>query len=225
VAEFCERARQKGIVTVIDAAQSAGHRPLDVQQIGCDFLAFSGHKMCGPTGIGILYGRSERLEDTPPYQGGGEMILTVDYQRSTWKRPPHKFEAGTPDIAGAIGLHAAMDYLDAIGREAIAGHDQELGAEAFEKLAALRGIRLFGPHIGRAGLVSFLLDGVHAHDVVTVADQRGVALRGGHHCNQPLMKKLGVESTARASFYFYNTTAEIDRFVEVIRDIQKFFGV
>jgi len=225
VAEFCERARQKGIVTVIDAAQSAGHRPLDVQQIGCDFLAFSGHKMCGPTGIGILYGRSERLEETPPYQGGGEMILTVDYHRSTWKRPPHKFEAGTPDIAGAIGLHAAMDYLDAIGREEIAGHDQELGAEAFEKLAALRGIRLFGPHIGRAGLVSFLLDGVHAHDVVTVADQRGVALRGGHHCNQPLMKRLGVESTARASFYFYNTTAEIDRFVEVIRDIQKFFGV
>ncbi len=225
VAEFCERARQKGIVTVIDAAQSAGHRPLDVQQIGCDFLAFSGHKMCGPTGIGILYGRSERLEETPPYQGGGEMILTVDYHRSTWKRAPHKFEAGTPDIAGAIGLHAAMDYLDAIGREEIAGHDQELGAEAFEKLAALRGIRLFGPHIGRAGLVSFLLDGVHAHDVVTVADQRGVALRGGHHCNQPLMKKLGVESTARASFYFYNTTAEIDRFVEVIRDIQKFFGV
>jgi len=225
VAEFCERARQKGIVTVIDAAQSAGHRPLDVQQIGCDFLAFSGHKMCGPTGIGILYGRAERLEETPPYQGGGEMILTVDYHRSTWKRPPHKFEAGTPDIAGAIGLHAAMDYLDAIGREEIARHDQELGAEAFEKLAALRGIRLFGPHIGRAGLVSFLIDGVHAHDVVTVADQRGVALRGGHHCNQPLMKKLGVESTARASFYCYNTTAEIDRFVEVIRDIQKFFGV
>ncbi len=225
VAEFCERARQKGIVTVIDAAQSAGHRPLDVQQIGCDFLAFSGHKMCGPTGIGILYGRAERLEETPPYQGGGEMILTVDYHRSTWKRPPHKFEAGTPDIAGAIGLHAAMDYLDAIGREEIARHDQELGAEAFEKLAALRGIRLFGPHIGRAGLVSFLIDGVHAHDVVTVADQRGVALRGGHHCNQPLMKKLGVESTARASFYCYNTTAEMDRFVEVIRDIQKFFGV
>ncbi len=225
VAEFCERARQRGIVTVIDAAQSAGHRPVDVQQIGCDFLAFSGHKMCGPTGIGILYGRAERLEETPPYQGGGEMILSVDYHRSTWKRPPHKFEAGTPDIAGAIGLHAAMDYLDAIGRDEIARHDQELGAEAFEKLAALRGLRLFGPHIGRAGLVSFLLDGVHAHDVVTVADQQGVALRGGHHCNQPLMKKLGVESTARASFYFYNTTAEIDRFVAVIRDIQKFFGV
>jgi cysteine desulfurase/selenocysteine lyase len=224
IAEYCERARQRGIVTLIDAAQSAGHCPIDVQQIGCDFLALSAHKMCGPTGFGILYGRGERLEETPPYQGGGEMILSVDYHKSTWKDAPHKFEAGTPDISGAIGLHAAMDYLDSIGRDRIAQHDQELGAYAFEKLAALKGIRLFGPTVGRAGLVSFLLDGVHAHDVVTVANQRGVALRGGHHCNQPLMKKLGVESTARASFHFYNTTEEIDRFVELVRDVQKYFG-
>lgn len=224
VAEICERARQRGIVTLIDAAQSAGHRPLDVQQIGCDFLAFSGHKMSGPTGIGVLYGRRERLQDLPPYQGGGEMILDVDFQHTTFKEPPHRFEAGTPDISGAIGLHAAMDYLDAIGRENIAHHDQALGAYAFEKLVALKGVRLFGPSIGRAGLVSFLLQDIHAHDVVTVADQRGVALRGGHHCNQPLMKKLGVPSTARASFYFYNSTDEIDRFIEVIRDIQRFFG-
>ena len=224
VAAYCERARRRGIVTLIDAAQSAGHRPIDVQQIGCDFLALSGHKMCGPTGFGILYGRGERLEETPPYQGGGDMILTVDFHKSTWKQPPHRFEAGTPDISGAIALHTAMDYLDGIGRNHIAEHDQELGAYAFEKLSALKGIRLFGPTIGRAGLVSFLLDGIHAHDVVTVADQRGVALRGGHHCNQPLMKRLGVESTARASFYFYNTTGEIDRFVEVVREIQKFFG-
>ena len=224
IAEYCERARQRGIVTLIDAAQSAGHYPIDVRQIGCDFLALSAHKMCGPTGFGVLYGRGERLEETPPYQGGGEMILSVDYHKSTWKDVPHKFEAGTPDISGAIGLHAAMDYLDRIGRDRIAQHDQELGAYAFEKLAALKGIRLFGPTIGRASLVSFLLDGVHAHDVVTIANQRGVALRGGHHCNQPLMKKLGVESTARASFYFYNTTDEIDRFVEVVREIQKFFG-
>jgi len=225
VAEICARARQHGVVTLVDAAQSAGHRPVDVQEIGCDFLAFSGHKMCGPTGFGILYGRAERLEDTPPYQGGGEMILTVDFHKSTWKPAPHKFEAGTPDISGAVGLHAAMDYLDAIGRENVAHHDMELGAYAYEKLSELKGIRLFGPTTGRAGLVSFLLDGIHAHDVVTVADQWGVALRGGHHCNQPLMKKLGVESTARASFYFYNTPAEIDRFVEVVREIQKFFGV
>ncbi len=225
VDDLCARARKLGITTLVDAAQSAGHRPLDVQQIGCDFLVFSGHKMCGPTGIGVLYGRQEVLESMPPYQGGGEMILNVTFQKSTWKHAPHRFEAGTPDISGAIGLHAAMDYLDQIGRVRIAEHDQELGAYAYAKLSHLQGgIRLFGPHIGRAGLVSFLLKDVHAHDVVTVADQRGVALRGGHHCNQPLMHRLGVESTARASFYFYNTTAEIDRFVEVLGEIQKFFG-
>ena len=225
VADLCARARQLGVTTLVDAAQSAGHRPVDVQEIGCDFLAFSGHKMCGPTGIGVLYGRQEMLETLPPYQGGGEMILSVDFQRSAWKRPPHKFEAGTPDISGAVGLHAAMDYLDHIGRVNIAQHDQELGAYAYAQLSRLKqGIRLFGPHIGRAGLVSFLLKDIHAHDVVTVADQRGIALRGGHHCNQPLMRKLGVESTARASFYFYNTTAEIDRFVDVLGEIQKFFG-
>jgi cysteine desulfurase/selenocysteine lyase len=224
VADLCTKARKLGITTLVDAAQSAGHRPLDVQEIGCDFLALSGHKMCGPTGIGLLYGRQEVLADMPPYQGGGEMILSVDFQKSTWKHAPHRFEAGTPDISGAIGLHAAMDYLDGIGRHNIAAHDQELGAYAYAKLSHIKGIRLFGPHIGRAGVVSFLLPDVHAHDVVTVADQRGVALRGGHHCNQPLMRKLGVESTARASFYFYNTTAEIDRFAEVVVEIQKFFG-
>jgi cysteine desulfurase / selenocysteine lyase len=225
VAELCARARELGVTTLVDAAQGAGHRVIDVQEFGCDFLAFSGHKMCGPTGIGVLYGRQEVLEGMPPYQGGGEMILNVEFQRSTWKPAPHKFEAGTPDIAGVVGLHAAMDYLDKVGRRNIAQHDQELGAYAYAHLSGLKqGIRLFGPHIGRAGLVSFVLKGVHAHDVVTVADQRGVALRGGHHCNQPLMRKLGVESTARASFYFYNTTAEIDRFVEVLGEIQKFFG-
>jgi cysteine desulfurase/selenocysteine lyase len=225
VAEVCARARKLGVRTLVDAAQSAGHRPVDVQEIGCDFLAFSGHKMCGPTGIGVLYGRQEILESMAPYQGGGEMILSVDFDKSTWKHAPHKFEAGTPDISGAVGLHAAMDYLDGIGRGRIAEHDQALGAYAYEKLSRFKnGIRLFGPHIGRAGVVSFLLPEVHAHDVVTLADQRGVALRGGHHCNQPLMRKLGVESTARASFYFYNTTDEIDQFVGVVGEIQKFFA-
>jgi len=225
VVEVCERARRRGITTLVDAAQSAGHRPLDVQEIGCDFLAFSGHKMCGPTGIGVLYGRQEKLESMPPFQGGGEMILNVDFHKSTWKHAPHRFEAGTPDISGPIGLHAAMDYLDSIGRQNIARHDQELGAYAYAALSRFKdGIRLFGPHIGRAGVVSFLLKDIHAHDVVTLADQGGVALRGGHHCNQPLMRKLGVESTARASFYFYNTTAEIDRFVAVLGEIRKFFG-
>jgi cysteine desulfurase/selenocysteine lyase len=224
VVELCARARRLGITTLVDAAQSAGHRPLDVQEIGCDFLVLSGHKMCGPTGIGVLYGRQEILEAMPPYHGGGEMILNVEYQKSTWKPAPHRFEAGTPDIAGAIGLAAAMDYLDAIGREKISQHDLELGAYAFAKLSGLKSIRLFGPHVGRAGLVSFLLDGVHAHDVVELANQRGIALRGGHHCTQPLMRRLGVESTSRASFYFYNTTDEIDRLVEVVKEIQKFFA-
>ncbi len=224
VTELCARARKLGIVTVVDGAQSAGHMSVDVQAIGCDFFAFSGHKICGPTGIGALYGRQEILERIPPYQGGGEMILTVGYDKTTFKPAPHRFEAGTPDISGPVGLHAAMDYLDAIGRDNIWKHDQELAHYAYEQLAALKDVRLFGPQSGRAGLVSFLLKDVHAHDVVTLADQGGVALRGGHHCTQPLMHKLGVESTARASFYFYNTKAEVDRFIEVVREIQKFFA-
>jgi cysteine desulfurase/selenocysteine lyase len=223
-ADLCARARRRGIVTLVDAAQSAGHRPVDAREIGCDFLAFSGHKVCGPTGIGVLYGRRELLEAMPPFQGGGDMISSVDFFHSTWKEVPHKFEAGTPDFAGAIGLGVALDYLAAIGCENIARHDGELAALAMEKLSRLPGVRLFGPKTGHAGVVSFLLKNIHAHDVVTVADQRGVALRGGHHCNQPLMKRLGVDSTARASFYFYNTAAEVDRLVEVVGEIQKFFG-
>jgi cysteine desulfurase/selenocysteine lyase len=227
VAELCAKAKKLGIVTLVDGAQSAGHCPVDVQQIGCDFFVFSGHKICGPTGIGILWGRQELLDAMTPYQGGGEMILSVEYQKTEFKKAPHRFEAGTPDISGPIGLHSAMDYLDAIGRENIWKHDQELANYACEKLSALKNIRLFGPKPDsgkHAGLVSFLLKDVHAHDVVTLADQAGVALRGGHHCTQPLMHRLGVESTARASFYFYNNKAEVDRFVEVIREIQKFFG-
>jgi len=224
VADLCARARKLAITTLVDGAQSAGHCPVDVQAIGCDFFAFSGHKICGPTGIGVLWGRPELLDAMPPFQGGGEMILTVGYDQSEFKKAPHRFEAGTPDISGPIGLHAAMDYLDAIGRENIWKHDQELAHHAYAQLAALKNIRLFGPKQNRAGLVSFLLKDIHAHDVVTLADQAGVALRGGHHCTQPLMHKLGVESTARASFYFYNTKAEVDRFVEVMKEIQKFFA-
>ena len=224
VAELCARARRLGITTLVDGAQSAGHLPVDVQAIGCDFFAFSGHKICGPTGIGVLWGRKEILEAMPPYQGGGEMILSAGYQHTEYKSAPHRFEAGTPDISGPIGLHAAMDYLDAVGRANIWRHDQELATYAADRLGELKNIRIFGPKTGRAGLVSFLLKDVHAHDVVTLADQAGVALRGGHHCTQPLMHQLGVESTARASFYFYNTQAEVDRLVEVVREIQKFFG-
>ncbi|HEY0256734.1 MAG TPA: cysteine desulfurase, partial [Candidatus Methylacidiphilales bacterium] len=224
VAELCARARQKGILTVVDAAQSAGHLPLDVQAIGCDFLAFSGHKMCGPTGIGVLYGKKEILESMPPYQGGGEMIVSVHFDHSDYKSAPYRFEAGTPDISGPIGLHAAMDYLDGIGREEIWRHDQALAAYAYERLAELKRIRRLGPAVGRAGVVSFVMPGIHAHDVVTFADQKGVALRGGHHCTQPLLRKLGVEATARASFYFYNTREEVDRLIEALRETQQFFG-
>jgi cysteine desulfurase/selenocysteine lyase len=225
VEELCAKARARGIVTVVDAAQSAGHRAVDVQKMGCDFLALSGHKMCGPTGVGILYGRMEELKRMTPYQGGGDMISDVDFFKSAWNKIPYKFEAGTPNIADVIALHPAMDYLDQIGRERIAAHDMELAAYAYERLGTLPGIRLFGPAKGRAGVTSFLLKDVHAHDVVTFADQRGVALRGGHHCNQPLMKKLKVSSTSRASFYFYNTQAEVDRLVEVLAEIQKFFAL
>jgi cysteine desulfurase / selenocysteine lyase len=223
-AQLCERARRRGIVTLVDGAQSVGHRPVDVREIGCDFLAFSGHKLCGPTGSGVLYGRRELLEEMPPFQGGGDMISNVDFFQSSWKEVPHKFEAGTPDVAAAIGLRAALDYIAAIGCGNIARHDEELSALAMEKLASVGNLRILGPKKNHAGVVSFLMPNIHAHDVVTVADQRGVALRGGHHCNQPLMKRLGIESTARASFYFYNTTEEVSRLAEVLAEIKKFFG-
>jgi cysteine desulfurase/selenocysteine lyase len=227
--ELCARARELGITTLVDAAQSAGHMPLDVQRMGCDFLAFSGHKICGPTGIGVLFGREEVLNLTPPYQGGGEMISSVDFFETSWNVLPHKFEAGTPNIAGAIGLHAAMDYLDAIGREEIFRHDQKLASYACRRLAEISGCRIFGPAFDgekseRGGLVSFLLPEVHAHDVVTIADQYGIALRGGHHCCQPLMRKLGIQSTARASFYFYNTMEEVDRMIDALGKIHEFFS-
>jgi cysteine desulfurase/selenocysteine lyase len=224
VSELCAHARRHGVVSVVDAAQSIGHLPVDVQALGCDFLAFSGHKMAGPTGIGVLYGRHALLETMDPFQAGGEMIASVQYDYSTWNKVPHKFEAGTPEIAGAVGLHAAMDYLDSIGRPAIAAHDSQLARNAYERLASVPGIRLFGPAGERGGLVSFGLAGAHAHDVVTFADQEGIALRGGHHCTQPLWRKLGIAATTRASFYLYNTPAEVDRLVDVIRRTAKFFG-
>ncbi|MDD5260839.1 MAG: cysteine desulfurase [Methylacidiphilales bacterium] len=223
VKEFCAKARSRGILTLVDAAQSAGHRSVDVQDMGCDFLAFSGHKMAGPTGIGVLYGRLDLLEAMQPYQGGGEMISSVTYEAAKYKPAPHKFEAGTPNIADAIGLHAAMDYLDAVGREEISRHDMELAAYAFEKLSALRFLKILGPETGRAGLVTFVMDRIHAHDVVEMANTFGIALRGGHHCNQPLMKKLGTPSTARASFYLYNTREEVDKLAEALEKIHAYF--
>ena len=219
VAELCAKAQAAGAVTLMDAAQSAGHMPLDVQTLGCDFLAFSGHKVCGPTGIGVLFGRAELQSAMPPYQGGGEMISKVEFQTSEYHVPPHKFEAGTPNIAGAVGLHAALDYLDALGLEAIHSHGTDLAAYAKERLAEFDGIRIFGPTEDRGGLVSFVFENVHALDLATMADQQGVAIRIGHHCTQPLHDKLGVPATARASFYFYNTRTEVDRFIEVLQKV------
>ena len=223
VAELCRRARAVGAITVIDAAQSVGHAPLDVQALGCDYLAFSGHKMCGPTGIGVLYGRRALLEKLAPDETGGGMVVNVTYEGATWKPAPERFEAGTPNIAGAIGLGVACDYLDALGRAAIERHDHALARLAYAKLSVLPGIRLLGPAGERGGLVSFAFPDLHAHDVVTFADEDGIALRGGHHCNQPLMRKLGLTSTTRASFYVYNTAEEIDVLVASLRRTLKFF--
>jgi cysteine desulfurase/selenocysteine lyase len=222
--EICETARRHGVVTLVDAAQSAGHAPINVQDLGCDFLVFSGHKCCGPTGIGVLYGNPELLAGLEPYQFGGEMISRVTYESAEWKAGPHRFEAGTPHIAGAVGLATALDYLERIGRTAIRESDHHFGRVAYEKLSTLPGIRILGPQTERAGLVSFQLGSIHAHDLVAYADQFGVAMRGGHHCNQPLMRKLGLQATARASFYFYNTESEIDRLVDVLREATRYFG-
>jgi cysteine desulfurase/selenocysteine lyase len=223
-AELCRKARNVGAVTLVDAAQSAGHLPLDVQQLGCDFLAFSGHKMCGPTGIGALYGRAEILDAMPPWHGGGEMIVSVTLEKSSFKKAPHRFEAGTPNIAGAIGLAAAIDYLEQIGRAAIFEHDAQLTSYALERCAELPGMRVLGPAGERGAIVGFVMDAAHPHDLTTFADQRGLALRGGHHCNQPLMRRFGVPGTTRASFYFYNTREEIDRMVDILCDAASFFA-
>ncbi|HEY2567829.1 MAG TPA: cysteine desulfurase [Candidatus Udaeobacter sp.] len=224
VAELCEKAHAVGALTLVDAAQSVGHLPLDVQTLGCDFLAFSGHKMCGPTGIGALYTRKEILDSMPPWHGGGEMIVSVALEKSTFKKAPHRFEAGTPNIAGAIGLAAAADYLDRIGRPAIFEHDSQLARYAFDGLQELPGTRVFGPSEDRGALVGFVMDAAHPHDLTTFADQYGLALRGGHHCNQPLMRRFGVPGTTRASFYFYNTIDEIDRMIEILQKAARFFS-
>jgi cysteine desulfurase / selenocysteine lyase len=224
VAELCQKARAVGALTLVDAAQGAGHLPVDVQELGCDFLAFSGHKMCAPTGIGALYARAEILDAIPPWQGGGEMIVSVTLEKSAFKKAPHRFEAGTPNIAGAIGLAAAIDYIEQIGRAAIFEHDAQLTGHALERFTELPGMRVLGPSGQRGAIVGFVMDTAHPHDLTTFADQQGLALRGGHHCNQPLMRKLGLAGTTRASFYFYNTMEEIDRMIEILRDAVRFFS-
>ncbi len=224
VVELCERARAVGALTLIDAAQSAGHLSINVQELGCDFLAFSGHKMCAPTGIGGLYGRAEILDSMPPWHGGGEMIVNVTLDKSSFKKAPHRFEAGTPNIAGAIGLAAAIDYIEGIGRAKIFEHDSQLTRYAMERFTELPGMRVLGPSSERGAIVGFVMNRAHPHDLTTFADQYGLAMRGGHHCNQPLMRRFGLTGTTRASFYFYNTLEEIDRMIEILRQAARFFS-
>ena len=218
-------AHERGAIAVIDAAQAVPHRKVDVQALDCDFLALSGHKMCGPSGVGVLYGRSELLEQMSPFQTGGGMIRRVSVEKTTWAELPHKFEAGTPPVAEAVALGAAIDYLEGIGLEAIAAHEHELAAYALERLGELPGLTLYGPPLERrAGIVSFNLEGIHPHDVAQILDAEGVCVRAGHHCNQPLMHKLGVAATSRASFYLYSLREEVDRLVAGIERAQKVFA-
>ena len=223
-ADLCRKARALGVTTLVDGAQSAGHMPVNVRELDCDYYAFSGHKMCAPTGIGALYGRRALLENLPPWQGGGEMINRVTLEESTYKTGPARFEAGTPNIAGAITLGAAVDYLEAIGRQQIEAHDAALTRHALARLGEIPGLKIYGPHDQRGALVGFSMTDAHPHDLVTFANSRGLALRGGHHCTQPVMKKFKVPGTNRASFYFYNTIPEIDRMIDILHEARKFFS-
>ncbi|MFD1673416.1 cysteine desulfurase [Alicyclobacillus fodiniaquatilis] len=226
IQQFAEIAHAHGAIIVVDGAQSVPHMPVDVQALDCDFLAFSGHKMCGPTGVGVLYGKASLLAEMEPTYFGGEMIDIVELHQSTWKEAPWKFEGGTPIIAGAIGLGAAVDYLTAIGMEEVQRHDMHLAQLAMARLSDMEGIDVYGPGPGveRGGLVTFNLRGVHPHDVATVLDAAGVAVRAGHHCAQPLMRILDVPATARASFYLYNTENDIDALVGALQQAKEFFG-
>ncbi len=223
VKEIVRAAKDCGAVTLLDGAQAVPHLPVDVQDIGCDFYAFSGHKVFGPTGIGILYGRGELLESMQPYQGGGDMIRTVSFEKTTYNDLPHKFEAGTPNIVGAIGLAAALDYVSNLGIDAIAAHEDEVVGYATQKVADIPGVRIIGTAAEKSGIVSFLMDGVHSHDIGTVLDSQGVAIRAGHHCTMPLMKRFGVAATSRASFALYNTREEADKLVAAIWKVKEMF--
>jgi cysteine desulfurase/selenocysteine lyase len=223
VREITALAHARGVPVLIDGAQAAPHLPIDVQQIGCDFYAFSGHKVFGPTGIGALYVKNERYAEMRPYQGGGDMIKSVSFAGSVWNDPPHKFEAGTPDIAGAIGLCAALDYMEEVGRWRVASYELELFQYAADRLAELPFVRRIGQAKDQAGAISFAVEGVHPHDVGTVLDHRGIAVRAGHHCAQPVMERFGVPATARASFAFYNTAAEVDRLIFGLHEVAEMF--
>jgi len=226
IKEIAAIAHKNAAVMVVDAAQGAPHIKIDVQDLDCDFLAFSGHKMCGPTGIGVLYGKKHLLENMEPIEFGGEMIDFVGLYESTWKELPWKFEAGTPIIAGAIGLGAAIDFLEEIGLDNITEHEHKLAAYAMEKMSTVKGLSIYGPKDAknRAGVITFNIEDVHPHDVATVLDAEGIAVRAGHHCAQPLMKWLNVSATARASFYLYNSEEDIDKLVSGIVKTKEYFS-
>jgi cysteine desulfurase / selenocysteine lyase len=224
VRRVVEMAHRRKVPVLVDGAQAAPHLALDMQALGCDFYAFSGHKLFGPTGIGVLYGRSELLEEMPPWQGGGDMISSVSFEKTTYNKLPYKFEAGTPDIAGAIGLGAAIDYVSALGLSAIAAHEHDLLSYATEALRQVPGLRLIGTAPEKASVLSFLLGEVHPHDIGTVLDREGIAIRTGHHCAQPLMRRLGVTATARASLAFYNCREDVDALVSGLHKVREVFA-
>jgi cysteine desulfurase/selenocysteine lyase len=224
VAQICEWARKAGVITVVDGSQAAPHMPVDIPALGCDFYAFTGHKMCGPTGTGGLWAIRAHLQDMPPFFGGGEMIREVSFDKTTFNDAPHKFEAGTPNIAGFVGLGAAVDYLNRIGMAALAQREQELLAYGTGRLQAVKGLRIIGEAGHKAAVISFLIDGTHAHDLATLLDLEGIAVRSGHHCAHPLMRFYGVPATCRASFAFYNTEQEIDTLIAGIEKTRKMLG-
>ena len=224
VRRIVDAARAHGARVLLDGCQAAIHLPVDVQDLDCDFYAFSGHKIYGPSGIGVLYGKAELLDAMPPYQGGGEMIKTVTFEETTWADPPARFEAGTPSIVQAIGLGAALDYVTGVGKEGIARHESDVLAYATQRLAAIEGLRLFGTAPAKASVLSFTLDCAHPHDIATVLDRSGVAVRAGHHCAQPLMQRLGVTATARASFAMYSTRAEVDALADALESVREIFA-
>jgi len=224
VHEIVTAAHERGIPVMLDGAQAVPHLKVDVQELGCDFYAFSGHKMFGPTGVGVLYGRRELLDKMPPYQGGGDMISLVTFEKTHYNVLPYKFEAGTPNIAGGIGLGAAVDYLQRLAWEQVVAHEEDLLAYATEKLAVIDGLRIIGTAKEKVGVLSFVFDKIHAHDVGTILDQEGVAVRAGHHCAMPVMQRFGVPATTRASFAFYNTRDEIDVLANALQSVLKVFG-
>jgi cysteine desulfurase/selenocysteine lyase len=224
VKQMIEFAHARGVPVLIDGAQAAPHMKIDVQDLGCDFYVFSGHKMCGPTGIGILYGKADILERMQPFKGGGDMILSVTFEKTIYNTIPQKFEAGTPPIAAAIGFGAAVDYLSAISLEAIAAHEHALLNYATEQIRLLPGVHIVGNAALKAAVLSFVVEGVHPHDIGTLLNQQGVAVRTGHHCAQPVMQRFKIPATSRASFAFYNTMDEVDTLIEAISSAQKVFA-